>query len=231
MELVVQLMLVLALVSSFFQLSQWGLIPKLMLAICLGTISFLTYPWVMEQSRLEMSQWLADPDLMQQLATLQMVEALAFILVDLALIQSLFGQKVQKWIYYVGFYPGLMLLAAVLFLQMNSFYQLSHLLSFEMLGTFFAGLIALGFLLAPWLIQTILPEAYLRMELRYVLSFGQVLCSVIITVFCQKIPYTSTLSGIEAAPLLYLFTLVAGMFLLGWAGSSIKRKIKLKWKY
>ena len=227
MELVVQVMLVLALIGSFFQMSQWKLFPKIVLAGSLGLLCYLIYPWVLDQSRQELNQWLADSNLMQQLATIQMVEALAFILLDVAFLQSLFGHKIQNGIRYATYFPGLMLIVAILFLQMNSFYYLSHLVSFDLLGILFSGFIIFVFLSFPRLIQWLLPEAYLRLEMRYILCFGQILCSVVITFFCQKLPYSPTTTYLESKPLICLFLLVVGMFLIGWLGAIIKRKIKI----
>ncbi|GAA0879182.1 hypothetical protein GCM10009119_21500 [Algoriphagus jejuensis] len=212
MELVVQLMLILALFGSFFQMSQWGLIPTLVMALSLGVLCYLVYPWILEQSKQELSQWLNDPQLMKKLATIQMVEVLFFVLVDLAFTRSLFGQKIQKEIRYAGYYPGLIPIAALLFVQMNSFYHLSHLLSFEVIGMLFSGCLMLVFLVFPRILRGLLPEAYLRLEMRYVLSFGQLLCCVALTVFCQKLPYTLSPSSFEVKPFLTLCVLAVGMF-------------------
>lgn len=229
MELVVQLLFVLALLGSFFQMSQWGLIAQLTMVLAVGLGSYWAYPWILDQSKQQLSGWLANPFIMQDLATIQMIEALGFIMIDLSNLKFHFGQKIKRGMAIASFFPGVVLVAAILFFQMTTFYQFSHIIDFGVLGVVFSVGAGLVFLVCPQAIKWIIPEGYLRMELRYILSFGQVLCSVVITIFCQRLPYTPSASEVELQPLLYLVLLLVSMFLVGWVWSILK--VRFKWKY
>ncbi|MEN7550018.1 hypothetical protein AAG747_18990 [Rapidithrix thailandica] len=231
MELVVQLLLVFALLSTFFQISQWNFIPRLVLVIVLVTVSYWFYPWVIEQSNDQLKQWLANPIKMQHLATVQIIEAVVFTGIDLSNLKQFFGQSAKKGFRYASYFPGIMVLVAVLYFQMRCFYVLSHLIDFNLLGIGFSLGIGMLFLLIPQLIKRLIPEGYLRMELRYMLGFGQILACVVITVFCQKLPYHQQQNHLDINSLAYLSGLLIIMFLLGWVVSIIKRKMKFKWKY
>lgn len=231
MELVIQLLMILALLSSFFQISQWEFLPHLALMLLLVTVSYWFYPWVIEQSKDQLRQWLANPIKMQHLATVQIIEAFLFIGIDLSILKKFFGQKARKGFKYASYYSGVIVIVAVLYFEMICFYELSHLIDFDLLGISFSVIIGVLALLIPQIIKWIIPEDYLRMELRYILSFGQILVCIVITIFCQKLPYHQNQKEIDFMSLVYLAALFITMFLVGLIWSIIKRKIKIKWKY
>ena len=230
MELVVRLLLVLTSLSSFFQMSHWRLLPRLIAGLLLSFISYLLYPWMIEQSRDQLNLWLGDVVMMQNLAVIQVVEALIFISIDLAMLKGYFGKPVSKYKRYASFFPGIMLFAVLLYAQMMTFYSFTKM-EFDALGLYFSVGVGVIIFLFPLGIKWIIPENHLRMELRYILCFGQILGAVMITVFCQVLPYRPTDTEIEFNPLLVVFGLAILMFLIGWGWSIFKNRIKFKWKY
>jgi ABC-type uncharacterized transport system permease subunit len=113
---------------------------------------------------------------------------------------------------------------------MVSFYFFSGV-DFETLAIYFSlGLIAC-FIVVPIIIKSILPEHYLRMELRYILSFGQILGSIIITIFCQGLPYKPQQNNYDLTSFLIVLASATLMVFLGWIWSRLGEQIKNKWKY
>ncbi|MDN5202753.1 hypothetical protein QQ008_15295 [Fulvivirgaceae bacterium BMA10] len=230
MELAVQLLLVLAALSSLFQMSHWSFVPRLVLALILSLLAFQMYPWVIEQSKDQLNLWLGDPIKMQNLAVIQMIEVLLFIGIDLSMLKQCFGQPVKKQVKYASFFPGIMLFAVMLYTQMMFFYAFSQV-DFGLLGLYFSIGIGLILLLLPQVVKWIIPESYLRLELRYIFGFGQIMVGVIITVFTQRLPYRQQQTGFEISSLLAVIGLAFFMILIGWCWSILKKRIKLKWKF
>lgn len=226
MDLVIQLLFALALLSLLFQVSQWETLGIIILAITIGLIAYFLHPWTVEQSKEQLETWLEDPIKMQNLAVIQVIEALIFIGIDLALLKKYFGLSVNKYIKYGSYFPGLFWMAAVLYLQMISFYSFSTI-DFDSLAIYFSMALVTCFVFIPLGIKKIIPENYLRMELRYTLSFGQVLGGVVITIFCQRLPYRSQLNNFELTPLLIVLATTFSMVLFGWLWSQISKQIKL----
>lgn len=215
MELAVQFLLVLALLSSLFQMSHWSWTVRVIAALTLALFAYLLYPWVIEQSKDQLNVWMSNPIIMQNLAVIQVIEAILFIIIDLGLTKQFFGRPAKKYYLWASFFPGIMLLAGVLYIQMICFYTFSSL-DFDTLGMIFS--ISLGgiFLILPAIIRWVVPEDYLRMELRYILSFGQLLGGVVITVFCQGLPYSQHHLQFEFGPLLIVVGLFMTSALIGW---------------
>lgn len=215
MEIVIQLLLVLALLSALFQMSHWQLPARLIAACALAVFAYFLYPWVIEQSRDQLAVWMSNSQLMQNLAVVQVIEAILFIVLDLELIRQYFGQTAKKYYRWLRFFPGIIVLAAVLHLQMNCFYTFSSL-EFETLGILSSVGLGITFFLLPAVILWLIPEGHLRMELRYILGFGQVLGGVVITVFCQGLPYAQQNVQFESGPLLTVSGLFLVSALIGW---------------
>ncbi|CAN0531910.1 unnamed protein product [Scytosiphon promiscuus] len=69
------------------------------------------------------------------------------------------------------------------------------------------------------------------MELRYILSFGQVLGGIVITIFCQKLPYNQQENDLEWQPLLFVIGISVITIIFGWLWSKRKKQTKLLWKF
>ncbi len=230
MELIVQLILVLTAFSSWFQFSQWKLPARLIAAFSLAGLAYLAYPWVIEQSRETLNGWMNDPFRMQQLAVVLVIETVIFIMVDLALLKQHFGQPVKKTMKVATFFPGILLLAVLLYAQMLCFYAFSEI-DFDQLGIYFSLGILLIAIAVPAGLRWTIPEGYLRMELRYILSFGQVLGGIVITIFCQKLPYNQQEKDLEWQPLLFVIGISLITIVFGWLWSKRKKQTKLLWKF
>lgn len=230
MELIVQVLLVLATLSALFQMSQWGLVARLVVAVTLALIAYSTYPWIIEQSRQQLNNWMNDAVKMQNLAVVQVIEALLFILIDLALLKRYFGQPVKKSLLFASYFPGVLLIAVMLYVQMLCFYSISSI-DFDTLGAYFAVGLAIVIFLAPLSVRWVIPEHYLRMELRYILNFGQILGGIVITVFCQGLAYPRQQTSFEWTSLAVLIAITATTIIAGWIGTRIVKRIKFQWKY
>ncbi|WP_169513430.1 hypothetical protein [Flexithrix dorotheae] len=226
----IQLILVLIALSSCFQFSHWRLPARLLAAFSLAVITYLSYPWVIEQSRESLENWMDDSLKMQQLAVVLVIEAVIFILVDLALLKKQFGHPVKKALKVAAFYPGLLLLAVLLYAQMLCFYTFSEI-DFDQLGVYFSLVVFFIFMGIPAGIGWTIPEGYLRMELRYILSFGQVLGGIVITIFCQKLPYPQQENSVEWQPFLIVVGTSFTTIFFGWLWSKWKQRTKLEWKF
>ena len=230
MEFVIQLLIVLAALSSLFQVSQWGWAARLALALSIATLTYLIHPWVIEQSKGQLDIWMNDLVKMQNLAVIQVIEAVLFIMLDLAILKQYFGKPVKRSLRYAGFFPGFMLLAVVLYAQMMCFYSFSQL-DFDVIAIYFSIGIGVIYFFIPLATRWIIPENYLRMELRYILGFGQILGGIIITIFCQGLPYRPQHIPFEWTPLLIVLGVSFTSILTGWFWSILRKKVKLKWKF
>lgn len=231
MEFVVQILFVLALLSSLLQISQWKILPQLILSVSLAIVSYMLTPWLVEQSKAQLLQWLGDSVIAQNLAAVQMFEAILFVGIDMANLKQVFGHTSKRWEICAGFYPGVIVPAAILYFQMICFYAFSHLLNFELLGASYSVGIVVVFMLMSQIIRKLVPERHLRMEIRNIIIFAQILACIIITIFCQKLPYQPQSTQFEMMPLLFIAGITLTLFVCGWLWSKYKIKLKLKWTY
>ncbi len=225
MELVVQLLLTFVALSLLLQISHWDRWVRVLAAVIASIIAHALYPWVIEQSMDKIDAWLSSPSTMQNLAVVQVAEVLFFISIDFAMIQAYFGKKIKLYKKYAQFLPGIMWLAALLYLQMRTFYYFSQI-DFDTLGLYFAAGVGIFIVLLPAALKWIIPEEHLRLELRYLIGFGQMLGAIIITIFCQVLPYQTQEMVLEMEPLIRVIGLAAIFFLLGWGWYVYRRSLR-----
>ncbi len=230
MERIALVVLVLVALNSMFQLSQWNKNIGWVLAVVLAVIAYSTYPWIIEQNKSQLTLWFDDPEKMQHAAVLLLIETFVFVLADLSLLKKFLGQPINKAMAYVRYFPGVAIIVAVLYAQMQCFYTFSTV-DFDALGRYFAIGVACTFVVCPMVIRWLIPERILRLEMRYLLNFGLLLGSIIISVLCKGLTYPKMTTSFEWFPFFIATAIILGTVLLGWVGSVIIKQIKFKWKY
>lgn len=167
---------IMLLVSLSFLLKQSFMSWKWVVAIAIVAALFVgfSWPWAVEQNKLQIAGWLANPSIMADTAVILTVEValqLAFCIMEA---KSADKKKLplRKKIL-AGFlrcFPGVLFFAVLFSLLVTLVFALPGV-SFRLIAWTLAGAVLILVPAFVWLVRFILPENKLRLELLFLLNF------------------------------------------------------------
>ncbi len=219
MEEIIVILLFTALIAAWLQcslLSRWF---GLVLGLSLAFFSYLIYPLTIEQNSFLIQKVLQNKVLLQNLALVQVLEAVILLLVHMLILlpqyyspnppSGGFRKGLQKAVF---FFPGVVLFPAVFYFQLR-FFLLDTGLDFSEAAIAFAVLTVLITAAGPVLFKFLLQQKELRLELKFFIHLLQIGLAVIINASQQS---AGDFSSHQSAPLMPLLTvslvMAAGVF-------------------
>lgn len=227
MQEIVYMLMLLSVLSFWIHISlltQKGLwaLPGVLLAV----FAYQFYPVAIRQNSPAVSAYLHDPAVAQGLIFL-IAEGMLLLTAGLLQLRQFHDEPVRKSQQYAFYFPGPSVLAAIALSETQLFFQGIDM-SFTALALCVATGVFVLFSAMPVLIKRLLPEKDLRLELKIVLHFLQIITACLLTAGFD-FPAPDRQSGIpDLKPL--AFTLLVALMLgaLGYLSHLIKKK---KWKY
>ncbi|TRX70933.1 hypothetical protein [Carboxylicivirga sp. M1479] len=229
MQTLVIILFVLAILSFSIQLQLFEK-PWIMFA-CLAFVAVFIYGMhhlAIEQSYKTFRAALNNSSLMMDFVVLQVVEALAGLLLSIFLIRDHYNEPVKPFFKNALFLPGIIIFPALFYLESLVFLQV-HGMSFPVLAVGIAVLAILGIYLIGWCFKKLIPEFDLQLEMKFVVHLLQLSGGVILSVVMLRLPVQQAEhSAISLMPTLVMITCLLGGSLLGsfWYQIKIKRFIK-----
>ena len=146
--------------------------------ICTLFIGFL-WPVAIEQSKTQVSMWLANSSLMLDIAVVLSIEValqLAFCIIAANIETSGKIKRRTLWLYrFLRWFPGLLIFPVLFCLLTVVIFTFPHL-SFSVVAWTLACVTGVGLVLLTWFLKWILPEKEIRLE---VLFFSNVLIAIL----------------------------------------------------
>ena len=176
--------------------------------------AYLLHTWVIQQSLVDLHAWAMQPPQLEFFALLVVLEAFLFINLDMYSLVTPKKLWVANLLRIIRWFPGVTLLVAMLYAEVQAYYQYS--MDYKLLAIYFSIGVALVVLWVPLLLKLLLNDRCLRIELNYIISLGQVLAAMAITVLAQKIVYAAKYVSQPIMPLLVVTGLVLVVAFLGW---------------
>lgn len=180
MELIILIAALHMLFNGIFHLSvccKRQLLP--VFAVLGGAFCYMVYPIAIEQNKISMGNLLMDQSFINNLTLVYIFEGLFAALLSFHLLQSLFNPKKDNLLHKTKWFPGIMLFAALFYLEVLFFFNV-HAFEFNTLAIFFSIAVAAFIGLMPLVIQRLIPEEGLRLELKFIFGISGVLLAVIL---------------------------------------------------
>ena len=193
-------------------------------AVCALFIGFM-WPYAIEQSKSQISDWLANSILMLDIAvilTLEVAIQMAFCILSAHIQTSGKVKSITIWAYRIlRWFPGVLIFPVLFSLLVSAIFALPGV-SFSLVAW---GLAAIVFVVIPldcWVIKWLLPEKEIRLELLFLANALIAILGVIATVNGQ-----TAVAGISEVNWSALGGIVV-LLMIGLIGGVIAYRIKLK---
>lgn len=185
----------------------------------------LMWPYAIEQSKSQISDWLADPSLMLDIAvilTLEVAIQMSFCILSAHIQTSGKVKPIAIWVYRIlRWFPGVLIFPVLFSLLVSAIFALPGV-SFSLVTWVLAAIVFVAIPLGSWGIKWLLPEKDIRLELLFLANALIAILGVIATVNGQTV-----VVGISEVDWSALGGIVV-LLILGLVAGVIAYRIKLK---
>lgn len=225
METVVLVMMILVCFNYALKQTNRKIYSVLFSAAVCALFVGLMWPYAIEQSKSQISDWLADSSLMLDVAvilSLEVVIQMAFCILAAHIQTSGKVKPITIWIYRVlRWFPGVLIFPVLFSILVSAIFALPGV-SFSLVAWILAAIVFVSILLGSWILRWLLPEKEIRLELLFLANALIAILGVIATVNGQ-----TAVAGISEVDWSALGGIVV-LLIVGLVAGIIAYKIKLK---
>jgi hypothetical protein len=225
MEYIISVLILFILLNATLKLSFWRWWQVLLFSVILSLFVLAITSYATEQSKSQITAWLNNPKIMQNVAVLITIESVIIFEYTFMQLQQALGTKVRKYLMsLLTIYPSLLLFPILYFVLAQLFFALPGV-SFNTIAYVLAIGVFIVFPLFSWGFTKLLPEEELRLELMFIVNLFVCIIGLITTVNGETtyapIEQSFNIKAILAAILLFLL-----LFIIGFIWKKYK-KIKI----
>lgn len=225
MESVVLVMMILVCFNYILKQTYRKVYSIIFSAIVCALFVGLMWPYAIEQSKSQISDWLANSALMLDIAvilTLEVAVQMAFCVLSAHIQTSGKVKPITIWVYRVlRWFPGVLIFPVLFSLLVSAIFALPGV-SFSLIAWVLAAIVFIVIPLAAWGVKLLLPEKEIRLELLFLSNALIAILGVIATVNGQ-----TAVAGISDVDWEALGGVVS-LLICGLALGIIAYRIKLK---
>lgn len=225
METVVLVMMILVCFNYALKQTNRKIYSVLFSAAVCALFVGLMWPYAIEQSKSQISDWLADSTLMLDVAvilSLEVVIQMAFCILAAHIQTSGKVKPITIWIYRVlRWFPGVLIFPVLFSILVSAIFALPGV-SFSLVAWVLAAIVFISIPLGSWILRWLLPEKEIRLELLFLANALIAILGVIATVNGQ-----TAVAGISEVDWSALGGIVV-LLIVGLVAGIIAYKIKLK---
>lgn len=225
METVVLVMMILVCFNYALKQTNRKIYSVLFSAAVCALFVVLMWPYAIEQSKSQISDWLADSSLMLDVAvilSLEVVIQMAFCILAAHIQTSGKVKPITIWIYRVlRWFPGVLIFPVLFSILVSAIFALPGV-SFSLVAWVLAAIVFISIPLGSWILRWLLPEKEIRLELLFLANALIAILGVIATVNGQ-----TAVAGISEVDWSALGGIVV-LLIVGLVAGIIAYKIKLK---
>lgn len=225
METVVLVMMILVCFNYALKQTNRKIYSVLFSAAVCALFVGLMWPYAIEQSKSQISDWLADSSLMLDVAvilSLEVVIQMAFCILAAHIQTSGKVKPITIGIYRVlRWFPGVLIFPVLFSILVSAIFALPGV-SFSLVAWVLAAIVFISIPLGSWILRWLLPEKEIRLELLFLANALIAILGVIATVNGQ-----TAVAGISEVDWSALGGIVV-LLIVGLVAGIIAYKIKLK---
>lgn len=226
METVVVILMILVCFNYILKQTSRKIYSVMLSAVICAVFVGLMWPYAIEQSKSQISDWLADSDLMRDVAvvlTLEVAIQMAFCVLSAHIQTSGKIRKTTLWIYRIlRWFPGILIFPVLFSLLVWAIFAMPGI-SFPAVAWGFAAIILAVIPLGSRILKMLLPEKEIRLELLFLANALIAILGIIATVNGQ-----TAIAGVSKVDWIALGGVVA-MLVTGFAAGSQKDNRRLSY--
>lgn len=226
MQYIIFVLILFILINAMLKLSFWRWWQVVLFSAILGGFVLAVTSYAAEQSKSELSSWLNNPKIMQNVAVLITIESVIIFGFAFMQLRQALGTEVKKYLMLpLTIYPGLLLIPILYFMLAQLFFALPGV-SFSTVAYVLAISVFILFPLFSWGFTKLLPEEELRLEVMFIVNLFVCIIGLITTVNGEttyaQVEQSFNIKAILSAIFLFLL-----LFIIGFVWNKY-RKIKVK---
>ncbi|MGM5631906.1 hypothetical protein O2K51_13495 [Apibacter raozihei] len=229
MEIVVQIVMGFIVFNSIIKLSFWKWWQTGIFSLAAGVFILLSYPYAIQQSKVQITEFLNNNIMMQDTAVLVTIESAVCIAFCFVSLNGILKNKTNKWQRILGAYPSILLFPVLFYVETQAIFIFTGE-NFLMITMVVAIAVCLLINIGSLLIKKLIPENELRLEMHFLIGLITAFAGLIVTVN-EKVVYQAVEEPLNLKHLAYTLTGLFFALIIGFYGNKISwilksRKIK-----
>ena len=223
MEYIVSILILFIFINTVLKLSYWKWWQSVIFGFICGIFVLFAYPYAISQSKTELTAYLNNPKIMQDMAVLITIESIIFITFCFLAMQQLFGRATKRRVNLLYRYPGILVFPALFYVLTNTVFSFPGT-DFSTIAYTLAGCVFILFPLLSIGMKWLLPEKELRLEVQFLISLFVTIIGLISTENGNTV-----YSAISEPYDIKALSVALGIFLMFFAAGFVW--YKLKWRF
>lgn len=226
MEPIVFILILFIAINTLLKISYWKVWQAALFGLVCAGFVLGVYPFAIAQSKTQLSGYLADSKIMQDIAVLVTFESVLYLAFCFSALRGLYGRRAKRWIKPLYGYPGLLIFPALFYLLVTTVFSLPGA-DFAGIAYGIAGAVCVFVPLLSAGIRYLLPEKELRLEVQFLVSLFVALTGLICTVN-GNVTYAAVEEPLDTPALLFAAAGFLFFFVIGYCWNKYKWKFKRK---
>lgn len=185
METVILVLMLVVIFMTWLKLTFLKMWQIIVVAVICSLFIGFSWPYAIQQSRNEISEWLGNQRLMLDTSVLLTIEVFWQMAYCMLSGKLLYGETVSRrtiWIYRIlRFFPGLLIFPVLFYLQIQVMYQISGV-DFAIVSWSLALIVFVAVIGGSYLLKWFLPQKGLRLEVLFLSSSLVLILGIVTTV-------------------------------------------------
>lgn len=185
METVILVLMLVVIFMTWLKLTFLKMWQIIVVAVICSLFIGFSWPYAIQQSRNEISEWLGNQRLMLDTSVLLTIEVFWQMAYCMLSGKLLYGETVSRrtiWIYRIlRFFPGLLIFPVLFYLQIQVMYQISGV-DFAIVSWSLALIVFVAVIGGSYLLKWFLPQKSLRLEVLFLSSSLVLILGIVTTV-------------------------------------------------
>ncbi|MDR1877079.1 MAG: hypothetical protein LBQ84_05595 [Flavobacteriaceae bacterium] len=213
-------------INCIVKLSFWKWQQSAIFGIVCGLFLILMYPYAIQQSKVQIANFLNNTNVMQDASVGVTIESgLCFFFCFMSLIK-IYGKNSKKRIQLLFWYPGVLIFPVLFYILTQAIFSFTGI-DFPIIAYILAIIVSVMIPLLSYGCRKILPEKELRLEIHFLMSL--IVCILGLTATVDgDIIYTASEEPLNIKAIILSLGLFVIAFFLGFFGNKIKWIIKQK---
>ncbi|TKG90396.1 hypothetical protein EYV94_23615 [Puteibacter caeruleilacunae] len=192
-------------------------------ALFVGVVAVVLFPYVLKTNSDIFQQLLSRKNDISNIAVLITIEAISGMLISIGMLGDLFSGKKRRQQKIVMLTPGVMIVGAVFFLELELMRYLAGA-DFVMVRIVCAAALIVGVYLFSWILRKVLRDREIRFELKFLTNLLLLFLAIVLNAGIADYNQSNYQAKPELTKMLVFMAIVAGGFIIGYI-LFIKRKI------
>ena len=185
METVILVLMLVVIFMTWLKLTFLKMWQIIVVAVICSLFIGFSWPYAIQQSRNEISEWLGNQRLMLDTSVLLTIEVFWQMAYCMLSGKLLYGETISRrtiWIYRIlRFFPGLLIFPVLFYLQIQVMYQISGV-DFAIVSWSLALIVFVAVIGGSYLLKWFLPQKSLRLEVLFLSSSLVLILGIVTTV-------------------------------------------------